>query len=286
VALEHRPEAVRLRIVGRALEEHRGAAGEQGAADQHGPHEPAEIGDPEEPVALAQVEQIGEVVRILDRKAAVGEHGALGPAGGARRVDDQARMIGLDGQRRALRRLLRHQLVPPEIAVVLPRHVALAPAVHDHVLHAGRGAHRVVRSALERHRLAAPGEGVRGDEQARIAAVETRGHRLRAVAREARRVHRADPGHRERGDHRLRAHGQEDPDRVAGADPEPLEGVGEPIHLGAQLRIGQRAGRTVFRFRDHRGLAAAARRDVPVHAVVREIETAARKPVGPGDALG
>ena len=150
----------------------------------------------------------------------------------------------------------------------------------------GRGAHRLVRGALERDRLAAAREGIRGDEQARAAAVEARGHRLGAVAREARRVHRADPRHRERGDHRLRAHGQEDPDRVARADPEPLERVGQPVDLPAQLRVGQRADRPVLRLGDHRGLAAAARRDVPVDAVVGQVEPPALEPARPGDALG
>ncbi len=194
-------------------------------------------------------------------------------------------MIGLDRQRGALGGLGPDHVVPPEVAPVLPRHLRPAPPVHDHVLDGRARGHRLVRGALEHHRLPAAGEGVGGDEHPGAAAVQARGHRLGAVAREARGVHRADARHRQRRDHRLRAHRQQDAHRVARPDPEPLERVRETAHLGAQLPVGERPHRAVLRLRDHRGLVAAALGQVPVDAVVGEIEPAALEPAGPLDAL-
>ena len=126
----------------------------------------------------------------------------------------------------------------------------------------GRRRYRLVGGALERHRLAAPGEGVRGDQQARPAAVQPRGHRLRAVAGEARGVDRPDAHHRERRDHRLRAHRQQDADGVARPNAETLERVGEPAHLRAELAVAQRPHRPVLGLGDDRGLVPAPGREV------------------------
>ena len=116
VALHQRPQAVRLRVVRRALEEHDGAAHDQGAGDEHRPHQPAEVGHPEHAAVLAHVEDVRPVVRVLEPETALGEHGALGPPGGAGGVDDDGGVVGLDRQRLAVRRLRGHRVVPPDVA--------------------------------------------------------------------------------------------------------------------------------------------------------------------------
>ena len=164
------PEAIGLRIVGRALEEHDGRAVKQRARDEHRPHEPAEVGDPEHPGSVVHVEDVGPVVRVLDPEAALREHGALRPPRGPRRVDDQGRMIGLNGQGFALRRLGRHGLVPPDVAARRPGNVGAGSPVHDHVPDRGAFGDRLVGGSLHRDHVAAAGEGVGRDQHFGVAA--------------------------------------------------------------------------------------------------------------------
>ena len=61
----------------------------------HGPHHPADVGEPEQAVVLADVEAVRHVLRRLDGEAAVDVHGALRPAGRPARVDDHERRVGV-----------------------------------------------------------------------------------------------------------------------------------------------------------------------------------------------
>ena len=193
-------------------------------------------------------------------------------------------MIGLDGQGFALRRLGRYGLVPPDVAARRPRNVGAGPPVHDHVPDRGRFGHRLVGGALHRDHVAAASEGVGRDQHLGVAPGETGGHRLGAIAREARRVDRADARHREHRHGRLLAHRQEDADGVARPDPEARERIGEAADLARQLRIGQRAHAAVLGLRDHRGLVAVPRGHVRVHALGRQIHAPAHEPARPLDA--
>src|SRR6185295_17932256 len=284
MALEERPQAIGLRVVRHALEHHRRRAVKERGGERHGAHQPAEVRQPEQAILLAHVHAVAEVVRGLDQKAAVREHRALGLPRGARRIDDEARAIGLHGQRRRAIALVRDSLVPPAIAALRPRDVPAEAAVDEYGLHRGALRDGLIGDLLHLHDLPAPLEAVGGDERLGLAVRQARGHRAGAEAGEARRINRADLHDGQRRDGRLRRHRQEDADAVALAHAQRLERVGQPVHLGGQLRVRERAALAVVALPDDRGLGAAAGIHVAVHAVVGEVQAAAGKPRRPLDA--
>ena len=98
-----RPQPAGVGPVGRALVDDQPRAEQQRPADRPRAHHPAEVGEPAQRVARAQVERVGEVLGGLDREAAVDVDGALRLAGRARGVDHHVRRLGV-GQRHRRRR--------------------------------------------------------------------------------------------------------------------------------------------------------------------------------------
>src|SRR3954471_3467563 len=80
VAGDHGPEPVGGGGVWRALVQHQLGAKQQRARDRPWTHHPTEIREPEEAVAGAEVEAVREILRALDREAAMDVHGTLRPA--------------------------------------------------------------------------------------------------------------------------------------------------------------------------------------------------------------
>jgi hypothetical protein len=148
------------------------------------------------------------------------------------------------------------------------------------MLDAGRHGHRLVGGLLHAHGLTAAHEAVRGEQHLGLGVLQPRGDGLRAVAGEARRVHRADAGHGEHRDGGLGGHGQEDPDGIAGADAQSLQRIGEPVDLGVQLPERERAHAAVLGLADD-GWLVATRGEVAIDAVGGEVQLAAEKPARP-----
>ena len=94
------------------------------------------------------------------------------------------------------------------------------------------------------------------------------------------RVRRPEPRAGEHRDGELRDHRHVDRDAVAGPDAELLERVGRLRDLAQQVRVGQRPG--VARLADPvvGDLVAEAVRDVPVEAVVADVQLPAGEPLG------
>src|SRR5262249_39938973 len=122
---------------GDTVEESGGPAVEEPRGDQHRPHEPAQVRQPEQAIAGSDVHQVAEVMGALEEESTLREHRALRTSGRSRRVDDEARAIEVDRQRRALGRFLADQLVPPVIAPGLPSHPAAGRLVAAYVLARG-----------------------------------------------------------------------------------------------------------------------------------------------------
>ena len=161
VALDDRPQAVRAGEVRRALVQHEPGAAQERPGDRPGAHHPAEVGEPEEAVAGAEVEVVGEVLRGLDREAAVDMDRPLGPAGRPGRVDEHERGLGVDVARWVAPRprsvagpdARRDQrLVPPDVATGRPRRVdrIARPPDDEDVPHRWHGGDRRVGDALQR----------------------------------------------------------------------------------------------------------------------------------------
>ncbi len=251
----------------------------------HGTHHPAEVGEPEQGVAPRQVERVGEVLRGLDREAAVDVDGTLRPPGRSRGVDDHVRRLGV-----ALRRLVGltclvgfgGRVAPAHVATVGPRHVdGVARTTHDdHPLDGRRRGKRRVRDRLQVDPGAASEEAVDRYQELRFAVGKARCDRRRTVSGEDRREDRPDPADGEHRDHRLRKHRQQDPDPVALADAELSKVIGRTMDCHRQLAIRQLDDRTVLtlpRHRDATRVALGARLD----RGPRPVERAADPPASP-----
>ena len=61
-------------------------------------HDPAEVGEPEQRLAGVQVDLVGDLLGDLHEEPAVHVHRALRPAGGAARVGDEQRVLGVEAR--------------------------------------------------------------------------------------------------------------------------------------------------------------------------------------------
>ena len=271
VALDQRPHPVRCREVGGALVDDESRAEEERAGDRPRAHHPAEVGEPEERVALGQIERMREVLRGLDRESAMDVDGALRPTGRARGVDDHVRRLGVAVRcgpfvrSGAFVRLVLG-VRPQDVAPLCPRHVErVASAGHDeHALHRRRGLDCGVRDRLEIDPCPAAQEPIRGDEQLRLAVGEARRDRRGAVAREDRREDRPDAADGQHRDDGLDQHRQQDPDPVALGDAEGTEvSCGTPDELSeiTVRHVPVRPGFALPCDRDPIGVSLRARLD-------------------------
>ncbi len=286
VTLDQGPEPIRPGVVGRSLVDAERGAEHRCPGHRPRTHHPAHVGEPEEGVAGLQVEAMGQVHGSLDREAAVDVQRPLGPAGGARGVDDHERVVRVGGHRvQGLRRGRCHGSVPPDVAPLVPAHLG-AGVPHDQASgHGGRMSQRLVSGRLHGHRLAATREAVGGDEQGGLAVGEPAGDRIGPVAGEDRGVDRAELADGKDRDHRLRDHGQEDADPV----PPPHAQLGDrarrPVHRPAQLGTGEAADLAVLALPDERQLVGSLRRRL-VDRHPHVVEARPAEPACPFDAAG
>ena len=195
--LDHRPEAIRSGMVGHAVEEHERRADAQRAADRPRTHHPADVGEPEQAVVLADVEAVRHVLHRLHGKPAMDVHGALGPAGRPARVDDHERRVGVGvGDGRPAR----------STRPASPRTRTSRPAPHRrrsrHRAAAPRGCARATAAAPQPHRrppscaigAPAPCESVNNDQNLGVAVAQPGHDRSCAVAAEERHHDGSEPG--------------------------------------------------------------------------------------------
>jgi hypothetical protein len=214
----------------------------------------------------------------------------------ARRVDDALRLRGRPGRvheeeevlrvhwlgRTGLRVVGDVEVVQPHVAAVGHRHL-VARAPHDEAApDARRGGHGLVGGALERHRRAAPPGLVLRDEHLAAHVVHPIGQRVRREAAEHDGVRRAEAGAGEHRRRQLGDHPEVDRHRRPLGDPQLLEGVGEANGVALQLRVGDRARVARLALPVVGDAVAESRLDVPVDAVVRDVEPPAQVPLGIG----
>ena len=221
--------------------------------------------------------------------AAVVAHHALGPAGGARGVEDVERIGG--GDRHALvGRLRPHQRLLPQaapvmIAAVDHRRLGLRPLQYD----AGVGLEarqidRRVEQRLVVHDAAGLEPAAGGQDDFGLGVVDAGRQLLGGEAAEHHRVHGADARAGQHRDHRLRHHRHVEDDAVALLDPEIPQHAGEHLRLGQQAVVGDDAllpGER--RIVDDRRLRAAPGHHVAIDRVPAGVADAADEPA-PVDA--
>ena len=170
----------------------------------------------------------------------------------------------LAGARRGVVGDACREVVVPVVAAVGHRHLVARPPDDERGPHAGRVGHRLVRDALQRHRLAAPPRLVLGDEHLAAHVVHPVGQRVGREASEDDRVRRAEARAREHRDRELRHHPHVDRDRGALADADLLQRVRHPHDVALELGVGdRRASRPQARppSDTRRGRRARPRRD-------------------------
>ncbi len=216
--------------------------------------------------------------RGVDRVAAGGVQHALRASGRPRRIENEQRVLRIHLLAGAIRRHALRGLVVIDVAAGLHLHRRAGAPDHDHRgdaagLVAGR-----VDIVLQRNLAAAAQAFVSGDDHGGLAVLDAAGDRIRREAREHHRMHRADAGAGEHRVSRFRDHRQIDRDPVALLDALRLQHIGEAADLGMQLLVGDGLGILgVVAFPDDRGLVAALR-EVPVDAIIGEVETAILEP--------
>ena len=283
VPLDDLPPTTLVGEVRRPLVQHRGSGVAQRPVDDVAvTGDPADVGRTPVDIALRlQVEDVVVRRRGADEIPARRVRDPLRLRGRAGRVHEEKEILSVHRLGRAARGVGGGvEVVQPAIATVLHRHV-VSRALHDEAgTDTRRGRHRVVGGALQGHRRAPPPRLVLGDQHLAAHVVRAIGERVRREAAENDRVRRAEPRAREHRDRQLGDHPHVDRDLRPLADAELLEHVRHPDDLRLQLGVGERAPLAL-------GLAlpvighplAEPRLDVPVDAVVRDVELAAQVPL-------
>jgi len=282
---DDRPEPVLFGEVGRPLVEHTGRAVRERSVDDVGvAGDPAAVGRaPVDVVVGLDVEHVSVRPRDLGEVPAGRVHDALGLRGRPARVEEVEEVLGVHRLGRAVRRLRRDDVVPPDVATVLHRDVVLRAPQHEAALDRRRLVHRDVGALLQRHHVAATPRTVGRDEELRLGVVDAVAQRVGREPAEHHRVRGADARARQHRDGQLRDHAQVDVDPVALLDAQVLQRVRDPRDLVEQVLVGDRAGVAGLTLPVVRDLVAVALEHVAVDAVVGDVELAADEPLGEGD---
>jgi hypothetical protein len=282
VFLDDLPEAALVRGVGGALVHHlRRAIGERAVDDVGVAGDPADVGGAPVDVGLGLEVEDGVVgVARLGEVAAGGVQDALGLTRGAGGVEDEQRVLCLEGLGGVLGGLAADHVVPPHVAALVEGGLLARTAHDEDMLDLRALGDGLVDGRLEGGGLAAPVAAVGGDDELGVGVLDTGGDGLGREAAEDHRVGRADTGagqhrHRRLGDHR-----QIDRDPVTDADAQFDEGVGGARDLVLELGIGDRAAVAGLALEMDGDPVAMAGLDMTIDAVVRHIQPAVGEPLG------
>ena len=283
VALDDLPPAILVGEVRRPLVQHRRRRVAQRPVDDVAvAGDPADVGRAPVDVALRlQVEDVPVRRRDADEIAARRVDDALRLRGRPRRVHEEQQILRVHRLRRAARGVVGDvEVVQPAIATLLHRHLVPRPTDDEAGADPRRGGHRLVGGALQRHGRAAPPRLVLREQHLAAHVVRAVGERVGREAAEDDRVRRAEPRAGEHRHGQLGDHPHVDRDLRPLADAELLQRVREADDLALQLCVCELAPLV-------RGLAlpevghpvAEPGLDVPVDAVVRDVELAAEIPL-------
>ena len=283
VPFHERPEPVGGGVRRRAVEQQHGRAERERADDLPRAHDPAEVGDPVEHLAAMQVDLVRDLRRDLHEEPAVDVEHALRTPGRPARVPDEQRMLALEGLRRQrIVGLGRDELRP----VPLARSRAAADTAQHDGLADGPGAGGGGAGHLgHRHRPPLPREGVGREEHLHVGVRQAHRDRVRAEPAEDRDPDRSELRTRHHRGDGLRQHREEDPDRVAGSNPQTTQGTGEAIGLTAELSVGPGPRLPLLPLPDHRRCVGGLD-GPPIDACVGEVASAAAEPRRPLDPPG
>ena len=280
VLLDHVPPGVLVRVVGRALEHHRGDTVRHGAIDDVGvAGDPPDVGGaPEHILFRLEIEDHRGGGCHSGQVATRGVHDALGLGGGTGRVKQEQRMLGLHRLGRALRLGLGEQLVVPVVAALPHRAGCPGGPDDDHRLQGVQVRDGVIDGLLDRGRLAAPPRAVGGDEGLGLRHPHAVLDGGRREAAEYHVVRRTDPGAGQHGHHDLGNHRQVDAHHVALGDTMRFQRVREALNVRQDTGVRQRPLFALFAEPVEGHPVSVTGRHVPVQAVVGGVERTVGEP--------
>ncbi|MDR6098176.1 hypothetical protein QE454_001795 [Microbacterium sp. SORGH_AS454] len=175
--------------------------------------------------------------------------------------------------------------MPPEIAALGPVDLVAAPLDHEHVLDrllltgaVAVGEGQVDRGLQGRHLSLAPSP-VGGDDELGARVVDARAQAVGREPAEDDGVHGADSRDGEHRGDGLGDHREVQRDAVPSLDTELGEDVRQALHLVGQLGVGDVALVAGLSLPAQSDAIAVARFDVPVEAVVRDVELTVGEPL-------
>jgi hypothetical protein len=173
-------------------------------------------------------------------------------------------------------------VVPPDVAALVPVDLGLGAAHDEDLLHRVGVLKRLVDGGLEGGGLAAPELPVGGHDDLALGVVDAGVQRLGREPAEDDRVRGAESGAGQHGEDGLGDHRHVDRHRVTGPDAELGQGVGGLADLALEVGVGDGAGVAALALEVDRDPVTVAGLDVPVDAVVRDVELAADEPLREG----
>ena len=252
LALRHFPNPRRSRVIGGAVIEDGGAAQHHAAEDKQRPHHPTHVGDPHDPLSRPDVHPQGPVLGTLDRQPGVAVHGALGPSGGARGVQQHQGLIRRHRLRGHAVAVGSHDLVPRNLPIILTRRVD-PRAVDDHQpLQLRQAVGRLGGDGQHRDRAPPANGGVGGDQDLGVGIGESLTDRLGPKAGEEWDGDGAQLGAGQQGDRILDDQRQIEANGDASGDANRVKSGGGPLHGILELRIGQPSGCSALGLADQR----------------------------------
>src|SRR5262245_23347340 len=191
---------------------------------------------------------------------------------GARRVEDEERMLTVErlGGTRAGR--IGRKLVPPVVASRRPVHVETRPTMDHDVFDRRTRCDRAVCVLLEWNHFASPVAAVGCDQELRLAVLDSAREGLRAEPTENDGMGCAQPGTGQGRDDQFGDHRQVKGDDVPFLHPQALEDIGEPRNLAEEVLVPEYPSIAWLAFPDERGLVLVWAFTMAVDAVVRGVE--------------
>src|SRR5688500_15878185 len=138
----------------------------------------------------------------------------------------------------------------------------------------------LVGVSLEWNHLAATVATIGGDHDPGFCVIHPVAQRFRRKSAEDHGMNCADASTRQHGDRRLGNHWQVDADTIALLHAQTLEDVRELPDFAVEFPIGHRAPVPRLAFPDQRRLVPPCAADVPIEAVLRDVELSADEPLG------
>lgn len=199
---------------------------------------PTNVAAAEVAVPIVDIEDVLSRGRRTHEVSARRMHDTLGLPRRAGGVEEEKRVLRVDGNGREVGGPLLDLLVPPKVAALGEGDVGAGALVHQDVRHAGALLQGVVDDLLGADQLAAALPLVRGDDDPAAGIDDAVAEGVGREAGEDDRMDGAETGAGQHGDNSFGDHGHVDGDGVALADAHLLERPGDLRDVPQELAIG------------------------------------------------